>query len=189
MANLWKWLERILEMKDDPLPEVADVAIAVGCDVSRNGLWAGPYSAEIAYKCLDFFRDGGVKNILLAGGYSYNDGPTEAECMYNLIGSGVPRENIILEKESNRTYLNADLSLPIVESQGWKTVVIVAQQWHARRVKATFRKRWAGHGIQIFVVKARSNYGGGSQRRLDHFLRFVAWDIRAWLASIDRGYV
>jgi len=67
-------------------------------------------------------------------------------------------------------------------------VIIVAQQRHARRVLATFKKRWQGIGIDIYNVKAWSDYGGGSQSRLDHFFTFAARDILAFIVSKLKGY-
>jgi len=182
-----RWLERLFSVCDDSLPEVADAVIGIGIDVSRDGIKASPYSEAVAWKALKLFRHGIVQNVLFTGGYSV-DGLTEAEAMRRILGMAVSEENLFLEQKSFRTYLNADYTLPIVQEKGWKKVIIVAQQWHARRVKATFKKRWAGKGIDIYVVKARSDYGGGSQSRLDHFFTFALWDTLAFIISKIKGY-
>lgn len=182
-------LEKLLAVKDDPLPIIADVVIGVGVDVTKRGDKVSPQSRAIAKKCLVLFNAGRAENILLTGGYTIYPWPvTEARAMCDVIAWQVPWENIWLEEESCRTYGNADCSLPIVLEQGWKKVIIVAHQWHARRVRATFKKRWAGQGIEIHVIKAWSEYGGGSQSRLNHFFTFALWDTLAFVYSKLKGY-
>lgn len=185
--GFWDWLERSLETRDDRLPKKVDVAIAVGIDVSKDGTKASPQSRAVALKAAELFLRGKAENVLSVGGYSAG-GPIEAEAMADIIADNIPETNLFLEKKSFRTYLNADYTLLILKQNGWKTAIIVAQQWHARRVRVTFRKRWQGSGIKFFVVKAQSPYGGGSQKRLNHFWSFVLWDIYAFIVSKIKGY-
>lgn len=184
-----RWLERLLVIEDDPMPQNADVVIGVGIDVSKDGERASPYSKAVAIKCLRLFHANEARNILFTGGYSVHPWRmTEARAMCDIIAWQLPWESIYLEQDGCRTYLNADYTLPIVLGAEWKKVIIVAQQWHARRVKATFKKRWAGTGIEIYVVKAWSDYGGGSQWRLDHFFTFALWDSLAYIISVIKRY-
>ena len=71
MNKFWKWLERKLETKDDLLPDKADVVIAVGIDVSQDGKSAGPYSAAVAQKALELFKNQKTDSLLFTGGYSF----------------------------------------------------------------------------------------------------------------------
>lgn len=189
MNTFWKWLERKLEIKDDPLPDKADVIIAVGIDVNADGKSAGPYSAAVAQKALELYNNQKVNNLLFTGGYNFNNGLTEAQLMHGLVVRQIQdASRVFLETQANRTYLNADLTLPFLQDHVWKSAIIAAQQWHARRVRATFKKRWAGTGIKIYVIKAHSDYGGGSQSRLDHFISFFLWDTLAFIISKFKGY-
>lgn len=182
---MFRWFERWLVIPNDKLPDNADVVIGIGIDVSKDGSMASPYSRSVALKCLELYEGGIGNNILFTGGYSHVGGLTEAELMAKLIEHKV---KAFIEKDSYRTFLNADYSLPIVQRHQWTKVIIVAQQWPARRVLATFKKRWQGQGIDIYIVKAWSDYGGGSQRRLDHFLTFAAWDTLSFILSKVKGW-
>jgi uncharacterized SAM-binding protein YcdF (DUF218 family) len=138
--DFWDWLERLLATKDDVLPLEADVIMGIGIDVSKDGQKASPQSEAVALKVLELFLKGRGKNILLSGGYSAG-GITEAKAMDDIISKEVSKSKIILEEKSYRTYLNAKYTLPILEEKGWKNTIIIAQQWHARRVRATFSKK------------------------------------------------
>lgn len=186
---MFGWLERWLVIPDDKLPVHADVVIGIGIDVSKNGDQASPYSKAVALKCLQLYNDRLAQNIMFTGGYTIHPWlVTEARSMSDVIAWQVPWENIFLEQESFRTYLNADYTLPIVQEQKWTKVIIVAQQWHARRVKSTFKKRWKNSEIDICLVKAWSDYGGGSQSCLDHFLTFAMWDTLSFIFSYIKGW-
>lgn len=129
---------------------------------------------------------------------------TEAGCMSShLFALSVSRNidakifteyKILHETDSRRTYLNADFTLQKIKNLRWligdcKSVIVVAQQWHARRVRATFRKRWRGSGIKISVVKAYSPYtDDNSQWRWRKFWRFAMWDTIAFVISKLKGY-
>lgn len=86
--------------------------------------------------------------------------------------------------------MNADECLKIMQENGWKSAIIVAQQWHARRVRATFKKRWAKSGIRFYIIKAHSNYFKemNSQKRFESFWKFALWDTLAFVVSKIKGY-
>ncbi len=185
--NFWGWLEKRIETRDDILPEQVDVIIGLGMDVSQNGKEASPQSRAVALKALELFLQGKGKNILFTGGYNLAGGPTEAELMAQVISGKVPPENLFLEKKSWRTFQNADSSLPILEEHGWKSAIIIAQQWHSRRARQTFRKRW-DKKVKLYIIKSHSAYGDSSMKRLSHPLIFWVWDAIAFVYSYLRGY-
>lgn len=196
--SFWKLVEKWLVTDDDPIPDNgADVIIGIGIDVSSDGCSASPYSRAVAQKSALLFRLGCARRIIFTGGYGKPgvSGVTEARGMANWLAlySPVPSNKVSLELQAKRTgtvsgtHLNADNVLPMLGPKE-KTVIVVAQQWHARRVRAAFKKRWRGRGIDVRVVRAWSDYGGGSQRRLDHFWSFLAWDTLAFIISKLKGY-
>lgn len=212
--NFWNWLERHLAIKDDPLPKTADVIIAIGTGVQPRNTDRKQVSLQsmaIAEKAFSLWMEGRAGTIMFVGGYSEGESLTEAEAMYGYIQKTrdhfqqeiervSPRvkawkrewrkEFAVLEIISNRTYLNADYSKELMRRHGWKYAIIVAQQLHARRVRATFAKRWQGNDLKFSVVKASSFYGKGtnSQKRFDHFLYFACWDTLAFIISKFKGY-
>ncbi|MEK7570008.1 MAG: YdcF family protein [Patescibacteria group bacterium] len=191
MNSFWSWIEEFFETHDDIPPKAVNAIIAVGCDVSADGTGPSPMSRAIAERVLELSQTHPNKCMIFAGGYRYpaaSQNPCESVHMYNVISRRAPIADIQIETESNRTYLNADETLKIMHSLSYTSAIVVAQQWHARRVRATFRKRWKDKGIRIYVIKARSTYGACSQKRLHHFVKFVLWDTLAYLYGILKGY-
>ncbi|MFC1651614.1 YdcF family protein [Patescibacteria group bacterium] len=187
--SLAKRIEKAIVTKNDPPPEKADAILCVGIDTTPDGQAASPQSIEIARKAARLYHLGLANTIICSGGYHVKGGVTEAKGMKNfLVLQNVPPKKIILEEESTRTYLNADKILPLIQDNNHQKVIIVAQQLHARRVRSTFRKRWESTGIEIIVVKAFSRYGGGSQKRLNSFWRFLLWDTLAYFLSWLKGW-
>ena len=194
--SLAKRVEERFSIKNDSLPEKVFAIIAIGIDLSRNGTKASPYSHAVTERAAQLYHDSRVSHIICSGGYrSRPEGITEARGMSNvLLERGIPRQAIILEEESTRTFLNAQNTLQVIERLLRKgpvkdpRVVVVAQPWHARRVKRTFQRIWRESGIRIHIIKAPSEYGGGSQKRLDSFWKFLVWDTLAFIVSWLKGY-
>jgi uncharacterized SAM-binding protein YcdF (DUF218 family) len=143
--------------------------------VSKDCKSASPCSRAIAEKAIELYRQGKANAVLLVGGNSAG-GVAEAGGMALVVANRVPRSTFLLATKSRNTIENAKLVLSILRANGWASAIVVAQQWHARRVRAVFRKTWGEAGIRVFVVEAHSDYGGGSQLRLVHFLAFFVWD-------------
>lgn len=190
-------IERLLETRDDELPRTGGVnaIIAVGIDVSKDGWSASQQSKDVASRASHLYLNRVSNHLIFSGGYR-TKALTEAELMYEAVKYYVPDPasnyttdgHTFVETESTRTWMNADESLKIMKAHGWTSAIVVAQQWHARRVRATFRKRW-GPGYAIYVVKARSAYtGDNSQGRLRSFWRFAIWDTLAFIVSYLKGY-
>ena len=179
--KFWDYFEKLVVTKNDKLPAEADVVIATGIDVSKNGSKASPQSKAVALMCAELFKARKAKNVLLAGGYSAG-GATEAELMAEVINGQIPLDNLYIENKSTSTVQNADYTLRVMKEKKWKTAIIVSQQLHARRARATFRKQWKNNEIKLYVIKAKSPYGGGSQKRLNHFCRFLLWEIYSFIA-------
>jgi uncharacterized SAM-binding protein YcdF (DUF218 family) len=183
-----EWIERHIVIDDDTLSGVYDAAIGIGIDTTPDGRNASPHSEAVAWKCRELLLSGYVRHILFTGGYYVSEGRCEAETMWAVIAAQTPH-NLFLELTANRTYGNADATRGIAEKNKWQRVIVVAQQLHARRVKATFAKRWAGSGIEIAVVKAWGQYTQNcSQRRLRSFWNFLLWDSLSFLLGKLKGW-
>ncbi len=185
----FKKLEKLFLRADDPLPEKADVIIGLGFGLTPDGKKVSPQLEKTVEKCLEFLKEGRADNLVFTGGFYIGDGPTEAEAMKHHLFSlpGGYRWKPVLERKSWRTYGNADNLFPIMKANGWRTAIIVTQQWHCRRARATFGRRWHGKGLKFYFVKAFSGYGGNSQTRLDNLIFFAVFDLLGWLISKIRG--
>ena len=98
---------------------------------------------------------------------------------------------VVLEEGSHSTRLNAEELKRIMDERGWKTAVVVAQQLHVKRVRATFRRLMpASEGYKIYVVAAWSLYGGSSKWIFCNFWTFCLWDrVIAWTIFRLKGWI
>lgn len=173
--GLWGLVEQRFETSDDALPERADVIIVLGAALSKDGRGLSPQSCANLERALALVAEWRSNTLLFVGGNGVG-ALTEADAMARCVAD----RWVYVERRSHNTRTNALYALPIMRSQGWRHAIVVAQQWHARRVRATFRKQWRGSGVQFAVVKARSPYGGASQMRFAHFVSFLLWDTFAF---------
>lgn len=191
--KLSEWIERKIVIDDDPLIGTYDAVIGIGIDTTPDGKNASSHSEAVAWKCRELLLAGRVRRILFTGGYHVPGGRCEAETMWAVLAAQTPpnlfTEQTGLELTANRTYLNADATRSIAEKNRWQRVIVVAQQLHARRVKATFAKRWEGSNIKIAVVKSWGDYTQNySQRRLRSFWNFLVWDSLSFLLGKLKGW-
>lgn len=188
-----EWIERLIVTDDDPLTGIYDYAVGIGIDTTPDGRNPSPHSEAVAWKCRELLIAERARNIQLLGGYKVPGGFPEAWTMYQLLRGQTPPNLLdrrtFIETLSDRTYKNADAALRIFHKSGVRRIVVVAQQLHARRVRATFRRRLAGSGIEIAVVKAWGAYTQNcSQRRLRSFWSFFAWDTLSFALGKIKGW-
>ena len=172
-----EWFERIFSAKEDPLPRFADVVVAVGFALSRDGTKCSTATLGIARRALSEWDKLLDAMLVLQGrGYKRDMPTTEARAMREAIGFYSPR--IILEEISYNTRMNAVEFARLAKEQGWRAAVVVAQQWHARRVRLAYRKalREAEVDCRIKVVKAWAPYGGINKWFLNWAPWFWLWD-------------
>lgn len=82
---------------------------------------------------------------ILFTGKGNNHDLTEAEAFRNIaLSIGVPKEKILLEKESTNTYENVKNSKKVLLDQNCtpSIVTLVCVPYHERRTLATFEKQW-----------------------------------------------
>ena len=189
--SMWQPLESQLTMANETIRGDVDMVIGMGADVAIGGQKPSPQSEAVAREAFTLARMTRAPRLLFAGGYS-KGGPCEARLMGTFVRQTFELTNnhleILAETKSRTTPQNVQFSLPILQQLGCKNVIVVAQQWHARRVRATWRRLAAGSGIRITVVKAKSRYGGGTQLRLRNWPFFLCWDSLAFLVSKLKGY-
>lgn len=193
MSSFWDWLERKLEIQDDPLPKLVDCIIGIGCDVANTLDGCSPQCTAIVESIASLYVTGHATRVLLVGGYrdpAFPGSACEAERMGKALTMSISDATVTLETTSVTTLMNAERSLPILERHNVHSVIIVAQQWHARRVRTIFTKCFTPAGIRVYVVKARSPYGpGGTQKRFEHFVKFAFWDTLGFLHGKIHGYI
>ena len=171
----------------DTVPSTADGIIGIGIGLRADGE-PSPMSAAVAKKCVDLYIAGVANRIVFTGGYQRN-GTTEAEAMASVARRlGVPESALIIENKSRRTHLNALLTKPIVVELGWRSLILVAQNVHARRALAIFRRLY-GPEYTFYFAAAKSKYELLPQRRLSSEPRFLlTWELPSFLLAKIRGW-
>ena len=186
--------ERKLVIPNDQLPkQPADFVVAVGCTLAPGGFELSPQTEEIAKVAANRYRRGRAKALIALGsGYQPGQMPnTEAGLMSQLwqkIGIGL--EDIVVADESYNTYKNALELRDTLEDLEVKsgTLIVVAQQLHAERVKLTFQKV-LGPAFTIYIVKAECRYGGSSKWFLNSPRAFLFWDTLSLVYFKLRGWI
>lgn len=122
---------------DTPLAR-ADLCFVCGSNTRATLL--AQHAAELYYQ-------GYFDRILVSGGSTLADGKNEGESMRDtLLDLGIPEDAIILENKAKNTGDNMINSLPILEKEiglkNIKTVIVVGQEFAARRFLMTMQKHW-----------------------------------------------
>lgn len=121
----------------------SDVIVVLGAGLRRDGragdaLWRRSLVAAQAY------HEGLAPRVICTGGTSERQTRSEADaCREILIGEGVPAEVIVLEDGSHSTEQNAINTKAIMAAQGWRTAVVVTDNFHMLRAGWIF----SGEGI------------------------------------------
>jgi len=116
-----------------------DVAIVLGASVAPDG-GPSPALARRVACAVALAASGRVGALLMSGGPVRHPRP-EAQVMRDLaVAAGLAPEIIFVEERSRNTIGNARLCRPIVESQGWRRVLIVTDPHHLPRALYIFRR-------------------------------------------------
>ena len=155
----------------------ADVIVAIGIGVKSDGT-VSALSLAVVKRAIYLYRKKVASKIIFTGGFVQN-GISEALAMQRVaVKSGVPLGDIILEKKSSSTLTNVSETIAIIKKFKFKSVVVVAQSVHARRVVATFEKLLPS-SCSLSWASAESSYDNKvpSQSRLSSETRFLLWEI------------
>lgn len=133
-----------------------DVVVILGGNIRKNkdGSWRTSSFVEGEEKSIgahgrilaasELFKQGKAKNFIVCTGVSTHlpgqpgvidaSAPTEAEIMAKeLIGYGVPKENVILEDTSDSTFANVREAAKIIRERGFKNIGLLTSFWHLER--------------------------------------------------------
>jgi uncharacterized SAM-binding protein YcdF (DUF218 family) len=140
------------------LPASSDAAIVLG-GLSNPGISTPEHlefnrAAERITEAVDLWRAGRVKNLLITSGSGelFTQPPEAPGLAAWAERQGVPAKNVAVEDRSRNTKENAEFSLPIAHTQGWKSFVLITSAAHMRRSEAIFRKAGYGSDGKTMVV-------------------------------------
>jgi uncharacterized SAM-binding protein YcdF (DUF218 family) len=114
VSSIWNYLV----VSDEP--KKADVIIVISGGPGRV-----QYGAQL-------FRSGYADKIFLSGASQL--------MVRQAVSLGVPEDHILVENRARTTYGNAKYSSEIMESQGYKSAILVTSPYHTRRAGMIFHQ-------------------------------------------------
>ena len=148
-------IDRLLFNDIDDTGENADCILVLG------SIKASEYRVP---KAVNAYKSGRAGKILLSGGAirDFPDGKfIEAEHMYRkTLEYGIPKEDVILEKESKNTVENILCSMVVLQRAFYldriKKIILVTAEYHMRRSLAIARYLLPDH-IEVIPCPAKDN--------------------------------
>ncbi|MBV9159848.1 MAG: YdcF family protein [Candidatus Kaiserbacteria bacterium] len=120
------------------------------------------------------YKEGWAPTVVLSGGDTskLEYAVPAKEMMPTLRERGVPKDAIVLEERSRHTRDQAVEVLNIAKERGWKSLIIVASNYHQYRAFLTFLKRMYEERLELALINAPARAAGwlgetGHGRRID----------------------
>jgi uncharacterized SAM-binding protein YcdF (DUF218 family) len=134
-------------MVDDPVAK-ADVIIVLGDD---------NYAGDRAFHAADLYRTG-LAPVVVASGRALRSYAGIAEMIvHDLESFGVPEAAIVkFPQRAQNTREEAEALAPLISSRGWKRVLVVTSNYHARRARFIF-ERVLPAGVSVSVSGAHDS--------------------------------
>jgi uncharacterized SAM-binding protein YcdF (DUF218 family) len=120
-------------------PQNADVIVLLSSG-QIDKRWLSVDGSQRTLGALDLYRRGFARFIISSGSQplaELHQAELQAEW---LVTAGVPREAIIVESRSSRTYDSAVEVAALMRQHGWHSAVVVTSAMDVRRVRLVFRK-------------------------------------------------
>ena len=99
-------------------------------------------------EAIKLYKQGYAPVVVLSGAAADKSGPSNAKVMQRqAIDSGVPGEATIIEEHSETTGENAENTMQILKSRGYKSIILVTSAYHQRRALIEFN--YYGGGVDV----------------------------------------
>lgn len=139
-------LDRALDEELAP----ADVAVVLGAAVQTSGRPNACLIARVR-RAASLYHAGLTRNLIVTGGDDRGTGLNEAEHMARwLAEQGVPESAIVQEPRASSTIENIAFSAPILDENGWRSVLLVSDPYHLPRAAALARRQ----GWEVYPAPA-----------------------------------
>ena len=117
----------------------SDIGVVLGNKVNSDGTLSPRLKGRLT-KAYELFKNQVTERIIVSGGIGI-EGIDEAITMKKyLIKWGVPENRIIADSNGINTYHTAKNVKNYMNTQNWKSVVIITQYHHISRTKLAFRR-------------------------------------------------
>jgi uncharacterized SAM-binding protein YcdF (DUF218 family) len=115
-----------------------DALVILGCRVSDHPL-SGAARRRVE-RAAQAYAEGLAKRVIVSGGRRWN-GVVEADALADaLVLAGVPREALVLERESQTTHENAVMTARLLPAGSGRSVGVVTCDWHLPRALYCFER-------------------------------------------------
>lgn len=119
------------------MKQYKNVLIVLGCGPRKDGK-PGDILISRAKKAAQLFKRNNYTKVIFSGGPSH--GVPESELLRVLLIKHIPRNKIIVERNSLSTVQNAVFCWELIKDKKPKHITIVTSKYHMPRTKYIFRK-------------------------------------------------
>ena len=153
---MWRdfWVSRL----DADTVRPADAAVVLSTRAYEKGR-LNPCLVARVEAAVELYRARKVKKLVMTGGVSRDLQSSAGNMQMIAEKMGVPKGDIIQEREAGNTFENIVFSRKFIENS--PRVVIVSAGFHLARARMMADKQWQGHDIQVYAASFCSEpYGG-----------------------------
>jgi len=129
-------------------PQKADAIVVFGGGVGETGS-PGKSTIERTRYAAGLYLKGYADKILFSSGYTYIYNDADNMRLF-AISMGIPKKDIILEKEATSSYENVIFSKKILSQLKYDSILLVSSPYNMRRAALVFNKQ--GKGLKVFYV-------------------------------------
>ena len=142
----------------------ADVIAVLGAGIEDDFRATDAFRRRTQH-AVALWRAGYAPYIICSGGYPVSHPLPEAQsCVDVAVGMGVPRNVVFMESSSRSTEENAIYIKRLMEARGWRTVLVVTDDFHVFRTEFLFGE----HGVPMTGISPAQASTGPI--RLDEYL-------------------
>lgn len=159
LLPLWiMWRDFQVSRLDADTVRPADAAVVLSTRAYEEGR-LNPCLVARVEAAVELYRAGKVKKLVMTGGVSRDLQSSAGNMQMIAEKMGVPKGDIIQEREAGNTFENIVFSRKFIENS--PRVVIVSAGFHLARARMMADKQWQGHDIQVYAASFCSEpYGG-----------------------------
>ena len=153
---MWRdfWVSRL----DADTVRPADAAVVLSTRAYERGR-LNPCLVARVEAAVELYRARKVKKLVMTGGVSRDLQSSAGNMQMIAEKMGVPKGDIIQEREAGNTFENIVFSRKFIENS--PRVVIVSAGFHLARARMMADRQWQGHDIQVYAAPFCSEpYGG-----------------------------
>ena len=172
LLPLWiMWRDFQVSRLDADTVRPADAAVVLSTRAYEKGR-LNPCLVARVEAAVELYRAGKVKKLVMTGGVSRDLQSSAGNMQMIAEKMGVPKGDIIQEREAGNTFENIVFSRKFIENS--PRVVIVSAGFHLARARMMADKQWQGHDIQVYAAPFCSEpYGGYGYTVLRESAAFV----------------